>query len=299
MGEGTLMRRLTPVLLLLVAMVSLQAGASIAKQLFPQIGAPGTTSIRLILAAALLMVLLRPWRQPITRKTWRSIVPYGAALGLMNFLFYQALVSVPLGIVVALEFTGPLAVAIFTSRRRRDLVWILLAMAGLAILLWPRSTGAPLDLLGAACALGAGVCWALYILYGRRAGAGSGTQSVALGIGVAAVLVAPIGLIDAGTAIFAPEILPMALAVAVLSTAIPYTLEMVALPRMPAHVFGTLMSMEPAVGALCGLLLLGEQLGLWQWLAIMTVIAASAGTTLSGMPRPPSDAPRRRAKKRL
>lgn len=276
------LHRFLPIVLLLIAMSSLQIGASIASQLFPVIGAPGTTSIRLILAATLLLIFLRPWRQPVTRKAWKAIIIYGTALGVMNFLFYQALVSVPLGIVVALEFTGPLAVALFTSRKRRDLIWIGLAIIGLAILLWPdKSARHGIDPYGAACALGAGVCWALYILFGQKAGSGNGTQSAALGIMVAAIVVAPIGMIDAGMAIFSPDVLPLALAVAVLSTALPYTLEMMSLSRMPTHVFGTLMSIEPAVGALAGLLFLGQQLTLLQWLAIGTVVVASAGITLS------------------
>ncbi|MFC0267853.1 EamA family transporter [Kushneria aurantia] len=287
MAGGSSWHRLWPVLILLVAMCSIQGGASLAKQLFPLIGATGATSLRLMLAAVLLLALLRPWRRPVTRKAWKAIVVYGVAMGLMNFLLYQALVSIPLGIAVALEFTGPLAVAVFTSRRRRDLGWIALAMIGLAILLWPRDAGGePLNLYGVLCALGAGVCWALYILFGRRAGSGNGTQSAALGVTIAAVLMAPIGVYEAGTALFSLQVLPLALGVAVLSTALPYTLEMISLPRMPTYLFGTLMSLEPAIGALFGLLVLGEQLSLWQWLAIMTVIIASAGTTLSSAPRP-------------
>lgn len=280
--RAPVVQRLLPVALLVVAMSSIQSGASIAQQLFPLVGASGATSIRLLLAAILMLVIFRPWRQPLTRSAWKAITVYGVAMGLMNFLLYQALVTVPLGIAVALEFTGPLAVAVFTSRRRRDLAWIALAIVGLAILLWPdKSVEHGIDLRGALCALGAGVCWALYILFGRRAGSGNGTQSAALGITIAAIVMVPIGLVEAGTAILSPAVLPIGLAIAVLSTALPYTLEMFSLSRMPTHMFGTLMSLEPAIGALSGLIFLGQQLTVLQWLAIGTIIMASMGTTLT------------------
>lgn len=280
--RAPVIQRLLPVALLVVAMSSIQSGASIAQQLFPLVGASGATSVRLLLAAILMLVIFRPWRQPLTRSAWKAITVYGVAMGMMNFLLYQALVTVPLGIAVALEFTGPLAVAVFTSRRRRDLAWIALAIAGLAILLWPdKSIEQGIDLRGALCALGAGVCWALYILFGRRAGSGNGTQSAALGITIAAIVMAPIGLIEAGTAIFSSAVLPVGLVIAVLSTALPYTLEMFSLARMPTHMFGTLMSLEPAIGALSGLIFLGQQLTVLQWLAIGTIITASMGTTLT------------------
>ncbi|BBO56208.1 MAG: threonine/homoserine exporter RhtA [Cobetia sp.] len=284
--------RLWPVAMLLVAMCSIQSGASLATSLFPMIGAAGATAIRLIIASILLLAILRPWRKPVTRKAWKSITIYGVALGVMNLLFYQALKTVPLGIAVALEFTGPLAVALLSSRRWIDLGWVALAITGLVLLLLlGEDTAAPIDPVGAAFALGAGLCWALYILFGQKAGAGNGTQSAALGITIAAVVVAPVGLMEAGSAMFSVDILPLALAVAVLSTALPYTLEMVALPRLPTHTFGTLMSLEPAIGALSGLLFLGQTLGIFQWLAIGLVIAASVGTTLTGRSKEVFDGP--------
>ncbi|GAB3338360.1 MULTISPECIES: threonine/homoserine exporter RhtA [Chromohalobacter] len=274
--------RVWPVAMLIVAMCSIQTGASIAKTLFPVIGATGTTSIRLILAALILLVVMRPWRQRFSRRAWKSTVIYGVALGVMNLLFYQALQTVPLGIAVALEFTGPLTVAMLSSRRWLDLLWVAFAVLGLTclLLLGDDSNGA-VDPYGAACALGAGVCWALYILFGQKAGSVNGAQSATLGITIAAVVIAPVGLIDVGPAIFAPEVLPLALAVAVLSTALPYTLEMVALPRLPTQTFGTLMSLEPAIGALSGLLFLSQLLSGLQWMAIGLIIVASIGTTLT------------------
>ncbi|WP_161893399.1 EamA family transporter, partial [Pseudomonas juntendi] len=214
-------------------------------------------------------------------KTLRNVIIYGMALGGMNFLFYMALQTVPIGIAVALEFTGPLAVALLSSRRPTDFLWIALAIVGLLLLLPAGHGGQALDPVGAAYALGAGVCWALYILFGQRAGAEHGIQSAALGVVVAALFVAPIGIAHAGSALLTPALIPVALAVAVLSTALPYSLEMIALTRIPARTFGTLMSIEPAFGALSGLLFLGEVLTVTQWLAILAIIAASVGTTLS------------------
>ncbi|WP_251976117.1 threonine/homoserine exporter RhtA [Salinicola avicenniae] len=277
-----LVARIWPVAMLLVAMCSIQSGASIAKTLFPVIGATGTTSIRLILAAVLLLAVMRPWRRKLSRRAWKSTLTYGVALGFMNLLFYQALATVPLGIAVALEFTGPLAVAMLASRRWLDLVWVAFAVIGLLLLLLLGDDSAePVDPYGAACALGAGVCWAIYILFGQKAGAVNGAQSATLGISIAAVIIAPVGLIDVGPIIFSPDVLPFAFAVAVLSTALPYTLEMIALPRLPTQTFGTLMSLEPAIGALSGLLFLGQYLGLLQWFAIGLIIVASIGTTLT------------------
>lgn len=272
---------LFPIGLLLIAMASIQSGASLAKSMFPLIGAQGTTTLRLVFASVIMLLILRPWRARLNSSTLRSVIIYGMALGGMNFLFYMSLRTVPLGIAVALEFTGPLAVAILASRRAIDFLWIALAIVGLLLLIPVGQTGQTLDLVGAGYALGAGVCWALYILYGQRAGAENGIQTAALGVLIAALFVAPIGIVHAGSALLNPALIPLALGVAILSTALPYSLEMVALTRMPARTFGTLMSIEPAFGALSGLLFLGEVLSLAQWLAILAIITASVGATLS------------------
>lgn len=279
--QRSLAATLFPIGLLLIAMASIQSGASLAKSMFPVVGAQGTTTLRLIFASIIMLLLLRPWRARLDASTLRSVIIYGMALGGMNFLFYMSLRSVPLGIAVALEFTGPLAVALWASRRALDFVWIGLAVVGLLLLIPVGQSGASIDLLGAGYALGAGVCWALYILYGQRAGAENGIQTAALGVVIAALFVAPIGIVHAGSALLTPALLPVALGVAILSTALPYSLEMVALTRMPARTFGTLMSIEPAFGALSGLLFLGEKLTTWQWLAILAIITASVGATLS------------------
>lgn len=272
---------LFPVGLLLIAMASIQSGASLAKSMFPVVGAQGTTTLRLIFASVIMLLLLRPWRAKLTAKSLRTVVIYGMALGGMNFLFYMSLRTVPLGIAVALEFTGPLAVAIYASRRAVDFLWIGLAITGLILLIPMGEATSGIDLTGAAYALGAGVCWALYILFGQKAGGDNGVQTAALGVMIAALFVAPIGIVHAGTALLTPGLIPVAIGVAILSTALPYTLEMVALTRLPARTFGTLMSIEPAFGALSGLFFLHEHLSLAQWLAITCIILASVGATLT------------------
>ena len=275
--------RWQPVVLLLFAMVSIQSGASLAKSLFPVVGATGATALRLALATVLLAAVFRPWRMRVTRQQWPSLLLYGISLGLMNLMFYKALETVPLGIAIALEFTGPLAVALFGSRHLRDAAWVALAVVGL-VLLMPKTGTQALDPVGAAYALGAGVCWALYIVFGQKAGSEHGPQTVALGTFIAAVVAVPFGIAHAGADLLSPALLPIALGVALLSTALPYTLEMVALTKMPTRIFGMLMSLEPAIGALCGLLFLHERLSMLQWLAIAAIIIASAGAAMTARP---------------
>jgi inner membrane transporter RhtA len=278
-----------PVALLLVSMLSIQAGASLAKTLFPHIGATGATALRLGFGTALLWIAFRPWKMDWRALPWKMLIGYGLSLGVMNSLFYIALQTVPLGLAVALEFTGPLTLALLGSRRWLDLLWALLAIGGLALLVpWPGADAA-LDPLGMACALGAGACWALYIVFGQKAGAEHGAQTVALGSTIACVVAVPWGVAHAGAALLSPALLPAALGVAVLSMALPYSLEMMALTRLPTRTFGMLMSLEPAVAALCGQALLHERLDALQWLAIAAVIVASAGATLGS--RAPAVAP--------
>jgi len=283
--QSSLASVIIPVSMLLVAMMSIQSGASLAKSLFPIVGAQGTTALRLIFAGILMVLILRPWRTTFTASSIRSVLIYGIALGGMNFLFYMAIRTIPLGIGVALEFTGPLAVALLHSRKLTDFIWIILAVIGLALLI-PMGQADALDLTGALYALGAGVCWAAYILFGQKAGADHGVQTAALGVVIAAIFIAPFGVAHAGVALLDPALIPIALGVAILSTALPYSLEMIALTRMPARTFGTLMSMEPAIGAVMGLVFLHEALSLTQWLAIGAIIVASIGATLTTKPEP-------------
>lgn len=281
MTPPSLTSKLYPIALLIIAMASIQTGASLAKGMFPLIGAQGTTALRLIFASVFMLILLRPWRARLTWKALQTVMIYGIALGCMNLLFYMSLRTVPLGIAVALEFTGPLAVAILASRKAMDFVWVALAVFGLLLLIPLGDAQAGIDPVGVCYALGAGVCWALYILYGQKAGADNGVQTAALGVMIAAVFIAPVGIVHAGTALLDLALIPTAIAVAILSTALPYSLEMVALTRLPARTFGTLMSMEPAIGALSGLLFLHEVLSPTQWLAIGAIIMASVGATLT------------------
>lgn len=270
-----------PVVILLIAMTSIQSGASLAKSLFPIVGAPGVTALRLALGTLILAVVFKPWRLRFTRAQRVPLLMYGLSLGAMNYLFYLSIQTVPLGIAVALEFTGPLAVALFGSRRAVDFVWVQLAVLGLWFLLPLGKDVAHVDLTGAACALGAGACWALYIITGQRAGADHGPATVALGSLIAAVIFVPLGAVQAGEALWHWSILPLGLGIAILSTALPYSLEMIALTRMPTRTFGTLMSMEPALAAVSGMLFLNETLSLVQWLALLSIIAASMGSTLT------------------
>ena len=268
-----------PIAALLVAMVCFQLGAAMAKGLFPVAGAAGTTALRMALAALMLLAVWRPWRLRLNLGEVRVIVLYGLALGWMNLFFYLSLRSIPLGIAVALEFTGPLALAMATSRRAVDFVWIFMAVAGLVALL-PLGFGAkPLDPAGVIYGLAAGLCWAMYIFFGRKAGeAAHGGQITALGMLIGAIVIVPIGIAESGTRLLAPAILPAALVIALLSSALPYSLEMFAMPRLPTRTVGVLMSLDPAMGALSGLCFLGERLSWVQWAAIAGVMAASAGS---------------------
>jgi inner membrane transporter RhtA len=267
--------------LLLLAMISVQAGASIAKSMFPVIGAPGMVAVRIGFGTLILVLALRPWTARVTRDSWRPLAIYGVSLGFMNFLYYLALSKIPLGIAVAIEFVGPLAVAIWSSRRLIDFFWIILATCGLLLLLPIAGIGTGVDPLGALYALAAGGCWALYIVYGQRAGADHGAQTSALGSVISAIIIVPVGLAIAPPALFSVSVLLPGMAVAFLSTALPYSLEMVVLTRLPAKTFGILMSLEPALGAMFGFIYLHEWLTVIQWTSIGLVILASIGATIT------------------
>ena len=269
-----------PVLLLLLSMLSIQSGASLAKSLFPVIGAPAVTALRLFLGTLILFFIFKPWRLSFSRSAIMPLFLYGLSLGAMNYLFYLALETIPLGIAVALEFTGPIAVAMFSSRRAIDFLWIILVIAGLGLLLPIGDNIHGLDPLGILYALGAGVGWALYIVFGQRAGKGYGAATVSIGSLIAAFIFFPIGMLQSSPElVFSWSILPIGLAIAILSTAFPYTLEMIALTRLPAKTFGTLMSLEPCMGAFIGIIFLHEHLTLIQWVALAFIVLASIGST--------------------
>lgn len=275
-----------PVAVILIAMLSIQSGASLAKSLFPLVGALGVTALRIVLGTAILVVIFKPWRLRFKKEQRLPLLFYGLSLGAMNYLFYLSIQTIPLGIAVALEFTGPLAVALFSSRRPVDFIWVVLAVLGLWFLLPLGQSVSEIDLTGAALALGAGACWAVYILTGQRAGEEHGPATVALGSLIAAIVFVPIGMAQATESIWQWSVMPIGLAVAILSTALPYSLEMIALTRLPTRIFGTLMSMEPALAAISGMVFLGETLTLTQTLALCSIIAASMGSTLTMRPEP-------------
>lgn len=270
-----------PILVILIAMISIQSGASLAKSLFPLVGAPGVTALRLALGTLILVVIFKPWRLRFAQEQRLPLLLYGLSLGAMNYLFYLSIQRIPLGVAVALEFTGPLAVALFGSRRPLDFVWVALAVLGLWFLLPLGQSVAQIDPVGALLALGAGACWAVYILTGQRAGEEHGPATVAMGSLIAAVVFVPMGMIQASDTLFQWGLLLPGLGIAILSTALPYSLEMVALTRMPSKTFGTLMSMEPALAALSGMVFLGETLTATQTLALGAIILASMGSTLT------------------
>lgn len=280
--------RIPPTLLVLAAVSSVQFGAALAKSLFDEVGPGGTVFLRVLFAALVLAAVWRPAVGARSRADWRLIFLFGVSLAAMNLSFYEALERIPLGIAVTFEFVGPLGVAIAGSRRALDLVWVLLAAAGIVLL--SDFGSADLDGLGVALALVAGGFWAAYILLSARVGrAFEGGGGLALAMVVAAAMLVPVGVADAGGELLVPGILAVGAAVAMLSSAIPYTLEMEALRRMPVGVFGVLMSMEPAVAALAGFVVLGEGLATRELVAILLVVAASAGAARNAN-APPRDA---------
>jgi inner membrane transporter RhtA len=267
--------------LLVLAMVSMQTGAAFAKRLFPLVGPQGATALRLGFAALILAFVQRPWRGLSGKGARLSLAAYGLSLGLMNTCFYLALRTVPLGVAIALEFLGPLAVASFGSRRWLDGAWIALAVGGVALLLPLGRAVHAIDPGGAALALASGVCWGLYIVFGRRVGQTYGARGASLGMIIAACAFVPIDAAAAGPRLLSLAVVPAGLLLAVLSSAAPYTLEMVALARLPPRLFGMFMSLEPAVGALAGLAVLGERPAPAQWAGIAAVVAASLGASLT------------------
>lgn len=283
--------RFFPLLAVFGSVTALGIGTSWAKHwLFPLVGAQGTTAVRVGLSAVLMLLLWRPWRWRLSRSDAIAIALYGAALGGMNLMFYMSLRTLPFGLAVAIEFAGPLAVAIGSSRRAVDFVWVALAMAGLGMLLPLGITGgagvdaSALDPVGVLYALAAAACWALYIVFGKRAGHLHAGHTVSLGLLVAALVVVPVGIAHAGMALLSPTVLLIGVAVAAVSSAIPISLEMMALKRLSHAAFGTMISMEPAVAAVLAMALLGEHLSLPQWLAIGCIVAASMGSALTARP---------------
>lgn len=267
-------------LILLIAMISMQSSGSFAKYLFGQFPILTVSAMRLLLGSLVLAIIFKIWQINFKQVKWSAIISYGLALAGMNMLFYLAIDRLPLGIAVSFEFIGPLSVALYYARQKFDFIWVGLAILGL-ILLFPFNQAAQsLDPIGILLALAAGACWALYIIAGQKPSGISGNHTVCLGMFIGMLVLMPIAIffgIPAHT--FEPTSLMYFIALAVLASALPFTLEMIALRNLSALSFGTLMSVEPAIAALSGFIFLGEQL-LWnQWLALATIITASIGCT--------------------
>ena len=268
-----------PALAILASMVSVNVGAAFAKGLFPLVGPAGVTALRVGLAACLLLLFWRPWRRLPSRADARNLLVYGLMLGCMNLTIYAAFARIPIGVAIAIEVTGPLALVLLSSRRASDVAWVACAALGLW-LLSPLHAGssAPLDPIGVAWALAAAFCWAMYIVFGKRVSTLEGGHAVAWGMLAASLCAVPLGVAQAGGALFTPTVLAAGLAVALLSSILPYSLEMAALARLPRRVFGILISAGPAIGALAGYFVLGELLSGVQWLAIALIVVATAGS---------------------
>jgi inner membrane transporter RhtA len=263
--------------LVLGGIASVQSGAAVATKLFPAVGPGGAVFLRLALSAALVLAIVRPRRRGTSRRDLALVVMFGLVLAAMNGIFYLAIARIPLGVAVTVEFLGPLGVAVAGSRRLLDLLWVLLAATGVVLL---ASGGGHLDVVGIVLAATAGLFWAAYILTSQRVGrVFDGVSGLAIALSVAAIAIAPFGIVAGGTALVRPSVLGKGAAIAVLSSAVPYSLELLALRRLRAAAFGVLMSLEPAFAALSGLLVLGQRLRWHEWVAVGAVMVASVGAT--------------------
>lgn len=272
------------VLYMVLSMISYQISASFAKQLFTVLDPLSVTILRLCFAAIIVCVMFRSWQifKRLPYLKWRDLLCYSTALCCMNVLFYMSLGKLPQGIAVGLEFIGPLGLALLSIQRRSDYIWVLLAIIGIALMVpWGQTTSANFSLVGAACALGAGLCWAFYIYFGQKVvHQNMGMHALTIAISLSALVLLPIGLYNNAPALLETQYWGKALAIAVLATAIPYALDLKALKQLNKLSYGTLSSLSPALAALAGLFLLGEKIGTLQWLALFCVMLASVGVTL-------------------
>lgn len=260
-------------------MASVQVGASVARHLFEFLGPSGTVFLRVAFGAVILLVVARPARQALDAAQWRAIVVFGLVIAAMNLCFYEAIARIPLGVAVTIEFLGPLAVAIAGSRRVLDFIWAAMAAAGVVILSF---AGGTVTMTGVLFAFGAAIGWAFYILLSQRVGRlVPGPSGLAFALVVGGLALLPLGVADAGWRLLEPQNLVMGVVVALLASAIPFSLEFAALRRLSSQVFGILMSLEPAIGALVGFFFLAQLLSVLDLLAIGLVMAASAGATLT------------------
>lgn len=267
-------------LLELAAILSIHLGAALATRLFASLGEQGTAFVRLAFGAAVLLAAARPRWRAFGVDVWPRLVLFGALLAGLNLFFYEALARLPLGVVATVEFSGPLTVAVAASRRAVDFLWVGLAAVGIALL--APIGGLRLDPIGLLFAAAAAACLGLYILVGGSLGRRlPGLQGLAVGMAVGALLLLPVGVARAGGGLLQPGLLALGLAVAMVSTIVPFSLEYAAMRRMRARAFGVLLSSEPAIATLVGVVLLGNALGLRQLAALAAITVASAGSTLS------------------
>jgi inner membrane transporter RhtA len=268
-----------PLLAVLGSILSVQIGATIAKELFPALGAAVTATVRIGLSALILLAVNRPGLKTLTRVQWKAVIPYGLCLGAMNLIYYLALSRIPLGIAVTLEFMGPLLLVVFSSKRLIEFLWVLLAAGGIALMTPWNNTN--IDLFGAGMALLAGAFWAGYIVLGRRVSAVlDGRQAVTIGMVFALMVALPFAFASGNMVNFKSSMIIPALALALFCSAVPFSLEMYGLKYIPTKTFSILMSMEPAVGAICGLIFLKEHLSLPEYAAVVLVVIASTGATI-------------------
>ncbi|WP_333831492.1 EamA family transporter, partial [Acinetobacter schindleri] len=276
--------QLLAVLYMVLSMTSYQISASFAKQLFTVLDPLTVTILRLCFAAIIVCVMFRSWKiiSRLPYLKWKDLLCYSAALGLMNILFYMSLGTLPQGIAVGLEFVGPLGLALLSIKNRSDYIWVILAILGIALMVpWGQAANHQFDLLGAACALGAGLCWAFYIFFGQRVvQQNMGMHALTIAISISALCLLPFGLYHNAAAILDTQHWGKAITIAILATAIPYALDLKALKQLNKMSYGTLSSLSPALAALTGFILLGERIGVLQWIALACIMLASVGVTL-------------------
>ena len=269
-----------PIPAVLLSIISVQCGAAIAKGLFPEIGAAATASLRIGLSAIILLVAFRPNLSKLNAKQWKYVTLYGLSLGAMNMIFYMAIERIPIGLGVTLEFVGPLVLAIFSSKKAIDFIWVVLAAIGIALIAPWTSNG--LNLTGVLLALLAGGFWAAYIILGGRISKiMKGGEAVAVGMLFATILILPFGIFSGGLNQLSPKLLGLGAALALLSSAIPFTLEINALKQLPARTFSILMSLEPAMASLAAFVFLQEYLSIIECVAVACVVIASAGSSFT------------------
>ncbi|KJF65455.1 EamA family transporter [Rhizobium nepotum] len=276
-------RVLFPAASIIAALVSSSIGATVAKSTFPIIGAEGMTALRVGFSAMILWLITRPWRTRTSMMMGAKLTAYGVALALMNIMIFQAFARLPIGIATAIEVLGPISVALAGSRRKLDFLWVLLAIFGLIILL-PLRQESTLDPIGLLLAAGAAFCWGIYIVLGQKVAPIGAGRAVSLGMMVAALIAVPFGLFNSSPSNYSWAIIGLGLVVAVISSTIPYLLEMMAFGRLPQKLVGLLLSGAPAIAAAVAAILLGETLTPTQWIAVTLIIAASAGCALSSAP---------------